>query len=161
MRCSLRQLLGLVAFAAIVIAILTWGFRLPAKTTWRTSGQIWEDYFAGPHFHIAVSGVGSSEPIAGYVVRVDDPSGDKGVFTPKMLREWETHRNHRVSDNWRRDFVLLASDGTKGFVKIELDRNTAKEWFVGRNPPIEDHDSCTRFWDTYVLPELAIANPDT
>jgi hypothetical protein len=157
MRISLKQLLAIVAFAAVLCFAATWFLRTQAADFWTYAKLgVSDGTPQSPVYYLEVGGVGKQPTIVRIVRfanRADTP-GNALEVARAVSSDFDLHLQN--ADRWNNELTLIAGRTNDETVEIQLDTVAALEWFAQPGDRFDNYIECDEFWNELVAPNLPV-----
>jgi hypothetical protein len=155
MRLSLKQMLGLVAVAAILCFVAAGVLRMRATGYWGYGKLGVTDGFPDSALYfIEVRGVGD-RPTFARIVRFEDHSqAPENVLEIAHAVSGEMDVYTQNAARWNRQCVLLAGRSNDEKVVIPLEMATAQQLFARPGNQLDNYGAFEKLWNDYVAAHL-------
>ena len=155
MRISLKQLLGLVAIAAVLCLVAVWQLRSRAPDSWGYGKLGVSNGMPGSAvYYLEVRGVGTQPTIA-RVVRIADRSATPSnalEVSHGVSTELDSHTQN--SARWYRQSTLIAGRTNDEKVVIPIDASLAQNLFARPGTQFDNYQTLEELWNDQVASYL-------
>lgn len=155
MRISLKQVLGIVAIAALLCVVAAWLLQSRAPDLWGYGKLGVSD--GRPEsgvYYLEVRGVGTRPTVARVIRFADHSSAPKNALEVSHEVKTELDSHTQNADRWNRQCVVIAGRTNEEKILILIDSEVAQRLFARPGTQFDNYDTFEKLWTDYIASHL-------
>lgn len=155
MRISLKQLLGLVAIAAVLSLVAAWLLQSRALDFWAYGKLgVSDGTPESAVYYLEVRGVGTRPTVTRVVRFADHSSAPRNALaiSHEVASELDSHTQDK--DRWNQQCMLIAGRTNDEKILIPIDTNIAQKLFTRPGTQFDNYDTLEELWTDHIASHL-------